>query len=127
MFPVLQASKYADTCITNFSNSTNNCDVQIVGTICFYTTIIVAVIATAFVIIKLLPLVYSSSEHKDTKVDSQNDDKKLTPVEKERIAFYDFCFAMAKSTKPEEKELAKECWEILKSKFGQNILDKTDQ
>lgn len=121
MLPFLQASKCVETCMSHFSNRTNNYDVQIVGTICYYTWKIVIVIAIAYILTKFLSFLFSFLDRKDTKVDPHAGEKKLTPEDKERIAFYDFCFTMAKSTKPEEKELAEKCWETLKKRYVPTI------
>lgn len=118
MFSPLQASKCADTSITCFSNCTNNYDAQIVEKICIYSTIIVIVIAIVYGVIKFLSHWYT---YKLEKLKTINSDKSnenlLTQEEKERIAFHDFCFTMAKSTNPEHKALAVDCWEILKKMY----------
>lgn len=118
MLSLLQASKCAETCMTCFSNCTNKCDVQIVETICFYTMIIVIFVAIVYGTIKFLPHWYT---YKLEKLKTINSDKSnenlLTQEEKERIAFHDFCFTMAKSTNPEHKALAVDCWEILKKMY----------
>ena len=45
-----------------------------------------------------------------------NIDKKpqLTPEQKEKNRFLEFCYEMAKSTEMDDLEMKKECWEILK-------------
>ena len=122
MSTLLQSSKCAEPCMVKLANSTNNCDVQIVATICDYVFRIVITIAIAYVIIKLIKLFLDYFIEKNKSNNNCDQDKsKMTAEEKEQMAFYNFCYAMAKSTKPEEKELAEKCWEFLKNKYAPTI------
>lgn len=121
MTTLLQSSKCAETCMVKFTNSTNCCDVQIVATICQYALWIVITVAIAYVIVKLIQLFLDFKEKNKSNNSSEQDKSDMTAKEKERIAFYDFCYVMAKSTKPEEKELAEKCWEILKNQYAPKI------
>ncbi len=114
---------------SNIANATNGQDVEIARIICCSIVTLTGILVGGFLIWKLMDYIAKGvaacylrkCEEEDIsrkqQIDEKNNiDKKpqLTPEQKEKNRFLEFCYEMAKSTEMDDLEMKKECWEILK-------------
>ena len=125
---------------SNIAYTTNGHDVEIARTICCSIVTLTGILVGGFLIWKLMYYIAKGVEVHYTREYEKEDiirkqqaaekidaDKKpqLTPEEKEKNRFLEFCYDMAKSTAKENMDLKKECWDILKERV--NISPKSQK
>lgn len=134
MITLFLATECTEVCKVVLKDCTNEYDFKIAETICCHSTLIALIAAVTIFVLAIINKVQwnrkdgSAEETKAERKSSEGNQKQSSIDSSEKLdqEFIDFCFEMAKSKKDSDRELAKECWEILKEKYLPKTADKVN-